>query len=155
MTVAVGIFVGQVRAESMGVVPAPDDGVAWVHDHSWCVEVVGVDVVHLNFTGGGGLRDYRDRNIAQPDGFLSHQPVIGLCRACIVAVFPDQLSVGIVEEQKPRTQRAVLDDALIQGVGFTPPGIVDPGWLKLGCLFSKIITTSTLSTASFFLYETH
>nr|WP_292922188.1 hypothetical protein [Nitrosomonas sp.] len=102
----------------MRAVPAPDRGVARVHDHPRGVEVVGVDVMHLDRIGGGGFRDYRNRNVAQPDGFLSHQPVIGLCRACIVAIFPDQLSVGIVEEQKPRTQRAVLDDALIQRVIF-------------------------------------
>jgi len=38
--------------------------------------MVGVDVVHLDFTDGGGFRDYADRNIAQPDGFLSCQPIV-------------------------------------------------------------------------------
>ena len=54
----------------MNVLPAPDDGVGLIHDHPRGVEVVGMDVVHLYFTGSGGFRDHADRNIAQPDGFL-------------------------------------------------------------------------------------
>ena len=93
------MFVGQISAERMGIVRAPDDGGVWVHDHSWGVELIGVDVMHLDRTGGSGFRDYRDRNIAQPHGFLPGQPVIDWrSRRCIVPVFPDQLSVWIVEE---------------------------------------------------------
>ncbi|SDW04264.1 hypothetical protein SAMN05216300_101109 [Nitrosomonas oligotropha] len=37
LTVAVRVFVGQIGTESAGVFPAPDRGVALVHDHSWGV----------------------------------------------------------------------------------------------------------------------
>ena len=97
----------------MGVFPAPDDGVGLIHDHPRGVEMVGMDIVHLYFTGSGGFRDYADRNITQPDGFLPYQPIIRLWRGCIVAVFADQLSVGVAKEEKLRTQWTILDDALI------------------------------------------
>lgn len=89
MSVAIRVFVGLVRAEGMGVVPAPDRGVARVHDHPQGVEVVGVDVMHLDRTGGSGFRDYRNRNVAQPHG-CRNQPVIGW-GGCdfIVAAFAD------------------------------------------------------------------
>lgn len=64
LTVTIGIFVGQVRAEGMGVIQAPDQGVALTYDHPRGIEVIGVDVMHLDRTGGGGFRDYRDRNVA-------------------------------------------------------------------------------------------
>ncbi len=111
LAVAVRIFVGKISTKRMRVTPAPDDSVGLIHDHPRGVEVVGVDVIHLDRAGSGRFLDHANRNIAQPDGFLPHQPIIRLWRGCIVAVFPDQLSVWIVEEQKPRAQRAVLDVA--------------------------------------------
>jgi len=64
LSVAVRVFVGQVGAEGVGVFPAPDNGVARVHNHSRGIEVISVDVMHLDRTGGGGFRDYGNRNIA-------------------------------------------------------------------------------------------
>ena len=72
-----------------------------------------MDVVNLNRTGGSGFLDHGQRNIAQPDGFLPYQPIIGLRRGCIIPVFADQLSVGVAKEEKLRTQWTILDDALI------------------------------------------
>ena len=57
LTVAVRILVREISTKRMRVFPAPDDGVGLIHDHSGSVEMVGVDVMHLNFTGGGGLPD--------------------------------------------------------------------------------------------------
>ena len=37
--------------------------------------------MHLEWIGGGGFRDYCDRNVAQPHGFLSDQTIIDWC-AC-------------------------------------------------------------------------
>ena len=117
--VAVRVFVRQVGAEGVGVFPAPDRGVALVYDDSRGVEVVGVDVVDLNRTGGGGFLDHGNRYVFQPYGFLPHQPIVGWrgC-GCIVAVFPNQLPSRVIEEHKLRTQRAGLGDALPEGVVF-------------------------------------
>ncbi len=61
--IAVRVFVGQIGTEGVGVVPAPDRGVALVHDDSRGVEMIGVDEVSQDRTGGGGFPDYGDRNI--------------------------------------------------------------------------------------------
>ena len=114
MTITIRILVREVSAERVGVLPAPDNGVSLIHDHPRGIEVVGVDVVHLYFTGSSGFRDHTNRNIAQPDGFLPHQPIVSRCGcSSIVLIFSDQLPRWIIEEQKPRTQRAVFDDTLI------------------------------------------
>ena len=114
LTVAVRILVREISTKRMHVLPAPDDGVGLIHDHPRGVEVVGVDVVHLYFTGSCGFSDYADRNITQPDGFLPYQPIVSRCGcSSIVLIISDQLPRWIIEEQKPRTQRAVFDDTLI------------------------------------------
>ena len=98
----------------MRAVPAPDDGVARVHDHPRGIEVVGVDVMHLDRAGSGGFRDHGNRYVFQPDGFLTYQPIVRRCGcSSIVLIFPDQLPRWIIEEQKLRTQWTILDDALI------------------------------------------
>jgi len=107
------IFDGQVRTESMTILPSPHGNIIPVYDHSWSVEVAGMNVIHLNRAAGVAFCDHANRNIAQPDGFLPHQPIIRLWRGCIVAVFADQLSVGVAKEEKLRTQWTILDDALI------------------------------------------
>ena len=63
LTVAVRVFVGQVGTECMGVFPAPDRGVALVHDHSRRIEMVGVDKVNLDRAGGCSFLDHRYRDI--------------------------------------------------------------------------------------------
>ena len=103
----------------MGVFPTPDNGVTGIGDHPWCVEVISVNVVDLNCTGGGGFLDDSNWNSVQPDGFLPNYPIIGWGDSSrIIFIFPDQLPGQIIEEEKFGTQRAILTDALIQGVVF-------------------------------------
>ncbi len=63
LTIAVRVFIRQIGTEGVGVVPAPDRGVALVHDDSRGVEVVGVNEVDQDRAGGGGFLDHCDRNI--------------------------------------------------------------------------------------------
>ena len=103
------IFDGQVCTESMTILPSPHGNIIPVYDHSWSVEVAGMDVIHLNRTGGVAFCDHANRNITQPDGFLPYQPIVSRCGcSSIVLIISDQLPRWIIEEQKPRTQRAFL-----------------------------------------------
>ena len=80
--------------------------------------MVGVGEVGL-YRAGRGFLDHGDRDVFEPHGFLTDRPVVRWRGdAGIVAVFADQLPIKVVEEQKLRTQRAILADALIRGVGF-------------------------------------
>ena len=118
LTVVIRVFVRQVGAERVRVLPAPDWGVTGIYDHSRGIEMIGMDVIHLDWPCCGGFADYGDRNIFQPDGFLPHQPIIGWCGcAGIVPVFTDQLPGRVVEEEKFVAQRAIFADALIQEIG--------------------------------------
>lgn len=75
--------------------------VSSVHDHSRRIEMIGMDIVNLDRASGSGFSDYGHWNILQPDGFLTHQPIIGWGNGgSIVPVFPDQLPIGIIEKQE-------------------------------------------------------
>ncbi len=103
----------------MAILSAPHVIVALINDHSGRTKMIGVNEVNLNRAGCGRFPDHGHRNIFQPDGFLSDEPVIRRCRGTgIVPVFADQLSGFIIEESKLRTQRTILADALIQGIVF-------------------------------------
>lgn len=76
LRIAVRIFIRQVGTKYMGVFPAPDGGVSGIYDHSWGIEMIDMDIVNLNQASLSGFPDHGHRNILQPDGFLSDQPVI-------------------------------------------------------------------------------
>ncbi len=58
LRIAVRVFIGQVGTERMGVLPAPDDGVSGIDDHSWGIEMLGMDIVNLDRTGRRGFSDH-------------------------------------------------------------------------------------------------
>ncbi len=59
----------------MGILPAPDNDVSGIDDHPWRVEMIGMDIVNLDWAGRGGFSDHGHWNIL-PDGFLLRQPDI-------------------------------------------------------------------------------
>ena len=63
LRIAIRIFIRQVGAKRMGILPAPDDGVSGIDDHSRRVEMIGVDIVNLDRAGRGGFSDHSHRNI--------------------------------------------------------------------------------------------
>ena len=84
----------------MRVFPAPHGSVALIDDHSWGVEMVGMNEVNPDCAGGGGFSDYSHWNIFQPDRFLPDQPVIcWRSRGGIISVFSDRLSGRVIEEE--------------------------------------------------------
>jgi len=119
LTVVIRVFVRQVGAERVRVLRAPDWGVTGIYNQSRGIEMIGMDVIHLDWPCCDGFADYGDRNIFQPDGFLPHQPIISWCGcAGIVPVFANQLPRRAIEEEKLGAQRAIFADALIQGIVF-------------------------------------
>ncbi len=77
LSIAVRIFIRQVGTERVRVLPSPDGGVSGIDDHSWGIEMIGMDILNMDRASGSGFSDYGHWNILQPDGFLPHQPVIG------------------------------------------------------------------------------
>lgn len=111
----------------MRFLPAPSNGVS---GHPRRVEMIGLDIINLDWAGCRGFFDHSYRNIFQPDGFLPYQPVVRRCSGrSIVLVFTDQLPIGIIEKHELLAQRAIFSDALIQGVVFVGVrfGILDSG----------------------------
>ncbi|OQW42501.1 MAG: hypothetical protein A4S08_11710 [Proteobacteria bacterium SG_bin4] len=112
LAVIIRVFVRQVRAERVRILPAPDDGVGLIHDHPRGVEVVGVDVMHLDLAGGG-FRDNSNRNVTQPQGFLPYQSII-CWRYCesIFTIFYCQFPGKIIQVKLLRAQCVAIHNVL-------------------------------------------
>ncbi len=63
LRIAIRIFIRQIGAECVRVLPAPNDGVSGIDDHSWSVEMTRMDIVNLDRAGRGGFSDHGHRNI--------------------------------------------------------------------------------------------
>ena len=58
LRIAIRVFIRQIGTKGMGVLPASDNGVCGIDDLSWCVEMIGVDIVNLDWAGRGGFADH-------------------------------------------------------------------------------------------------
>ena len=114
LVVAIRVFVRQIGAERMRIFPASHDGVVLVHDRSRGVQVIGVDVIHLDRAGGGGLLEHGDRNAFEPHGFLTDRPVVRLRGGGIVLIFADRLTVLVIKIPVFVRQRPGFADAFAQ-----------------------------------------
>lgn len=85
--VTVRVLVGAAQTEGVAVVPTPYRDVGGVKDNTRGVQVVGVDGVEA--VHAGAFPNNRDRQVAQPKGFLDN--------GVAFVVFADQVSGRVVE----------------------------------------------------------